>query len=177
MCLKFIHSRIFLFFSRLLKQNCLNVFVFLRRTEQSFRFSLETDNWRMKLTFLIFYLANKFQQAKPQGAESILEFYSELSSFSQGSTFCLVSSPYSLLTLHNFCLSLSAQFYLLGRPKRFNQFLKQALRSSCKFCKLLELHASSWNCMQAHGTACNLMVLHASSWNYMQAHGSACKPM
>ena len=76
LCLKCIHRRIFLFFARHLKQNCWNVFVFLRRAEQSFRFSLETDNWRMKLTFLIFYLANKFQQAKPQGAESILTFYS-----------------------------------------------------------------------------------------------------
>ena len=37
--------------------------------------------------------------------------------------------------------------------------------------KYIELHASSLNCMQAHGTACKLMELHTSSWNCMQAHG------
>ena len=34
--------------------------------------------------------------------------------------------------------------------------------------KYIELHASSLNCMQAHGTACKLMELH-------QAQGTLCK--
>ena len=43
--------------------------------------------------------------------------------------------------------------------------------------KLLELHASSWNCMKAHGTACKHMELHTSSCNCMQAHVTECKLM
>ena len=124
LCLKCIHRRIFLFFPRLFKQNCWNVFVFLRRAEQSFRFSLETDNWRMKLTFLIFYLANNFQQAQPRGADCILEFYSELFS-SQVSTFCLVTLLSShFITLvsvsqHNFISSGASLFKI----KKINIFV------------------------------------------------------
>ena len=32
------------------------------------------------------------------------------------------------------------------------------------------------NCIQGHETACKLMKLHACSWNWMQAQGSSCKP-
>ena len=32
---------------------------------------------------------------------------------------------------------------------------KQALRNSCELLRQIkELHTSSWNCIQAHGTAC-----------------------
>ena len=37
-----------------------------------------------------------------------------------------------------------------------------------------ELHTSSWNCMQAHGTSCKHREQHASSWSCMQAHQSVC---
>ena len=53
---------------------------------------------------------------------------------------------------------------------------KQALRNSCELLRQRkELHARSWNCMQAHGTACKLRELHESSWTCMQAHVTACK--
>ena len=68
---------------------------------------------------------------------------------------------------------------------------KQALRNSCELLRQRkELHTSSWNCMQAHGTSCKLIELHKSSgnwmqtlklnissWNCMQAQGTACKLM
>ena len=38
-------------------------------------------------------------------------------------------------------------------------------------CKLMELHASSWKCMQAHGVACKLMELLASSCNALGPWG------
>ena len=68
---------------------------------------------------------------------------------------------------------------------------KQALRNSCELLRQRkELHTSSWNCMQAHGTscklikfmkvqgtACKLRELHPSLCNCMQAYVSACKLM
>ena len=38
--------------------------------------------------------------------------------------------------------------------------------------KLMELHVSLCNCMQALGTACKLMEQHSSSWNCMQLHAT-----
>ena len=41
--------------------------------------------------------------------------------------------------------------------------IKQALRNSCELLRQWkELHTSSWNCMQAHGTSSKLRELHAS---------------
>ena len=40
--------------------------------------------------------------------------------------------------------------------------------------KLMKLHTSSWNCMQAHWTSCKL-ELHESSGDCMQAQGTVCK--
>ena len=46
---------------------------------------------------------------------------------------------------------------------------KQALRNSCELLRQRkELHTSSWNCMQAHGTSCKLIKLYESS-------GTACQ--
>ena len=39
----------------------------------------------------------------------------------------------------------------------------------------MELDASSWNCMQAHGIACKFMELHASLCNCIQAYVMALK--
>ena len=52
---------------------------------------------------------------------------------------------------------------------------KQALRSSYEVLRQRNIELqSSWDCMQAHGTAYKVMELHASSRNCMQAHGTAC---
>ena len=46
---------------------------------------------------------------------------------------------------------------------------QQALRSSCELLREIliskELHANSWNCLQAYETACKHMKLHASFHN------------
>ena len=45
---------------------------------------------------------------------------------------------------------------------------QQALQNSCELLRQRrELHASSWNCMQAYVTACKLMYLHAF-WNILE---------
>ena len=36
-------------------------------------------------------------------------------------------------------------------------------------CKLMELHSSSLNCLQAVGATCKVMELRKGSWNCMQA--------
>ena len=54
-------------------------------------------------------------------------------------------------------------------------------RSSCELLReiwnFMEINASSWNLMQAYGTAFMLMELPASSLKCMQAHVSAFKLM
>ena len=40
--------------------------------------------------------------------------------------------------------------------------------------KIMELHASLWNHMQANGTACKLKEMYVSFCKCMQAHGTAC---
>ena len=59
--------------------------------------------------------------------------------------------------------------------------LKQALRSSCELLREIlifkELHANSWNCLQAYETAHKHVKLHARIWNCMQAYEPACKLM
>ena len=69
----------------------------------------------------------------------------------------------------------------LDKVNKLEQIHQQALRNSCELlrqrkelhtnnetsCKLMEMRASSWKCVQAHETACKLMVLHVSSWNFM----------
>ena len=62
---------------------------------------------------------------------------------------------------------------------------EQALRNSCELLRQRkELHASSRNCMQAHGTSCKLIEFHDSSGNcmqrkdlisYLEAQATACK--
>ena len=47
-----------------------------------------------------------------------------------------------------------------------------SLPSLWNACKLMELSASSWNCIPALGTAFLLWELNSCSWNCMQAHGS-----
>ena len=55
---------------------------------------------------------------------------------------------------------------------------QQALRNSCELLRQRkELHTSSWNCIQAYGTACKLLELYASLWNSIQAYGTAFKLM
>ena len=56
--------------------------------------------------------------------------------------------------------------------------IKQALRNSCKLLRQRkELHTSSLNCMQAHGTSCKLRELYANSWNFMHVYVTQCKLM
>ena len=55
--------------------------------------------------------------------------------------------------------------------------LHASLWNCMKACNLMELNASLCNCIQAFATACKLMELDASFWNCMQAHGTVCKLM
>ena len=53
-------------------------------------------------------------------------------------------------------------------PKLNTKWNQQALQNSCELLRQRrELHASSWNCMQAYVTACKLMYLHAF-WNILE---------
>ena len=55
------------------------------------------------------------------------------------------------------------------------KFLWAAQKKTATACKVMKLHASSWNCMLSLGTSYKLMELHASSGNCLQAHGPAYK--
>ena len=53
---------------------------------------------------------------------------------------------------------------------------KQALQNSCELLRQRkELHTSSWNYMRGQEIAWKLMHLHASLPNCMQAYVTACK--
>ena len=74
-------------------------------------------------------------------------------------------------------LNLTLHFYRKWWSTSTAKFLWTAQTKKGTACKLMELHARSCNCKQAHGTSCKLMELHASSCNYMQAHVTTCKLM
>ena len=61
--------------------------------------------------------------------------------------------------------------HLICRTKRKFRELHKRHRTAWK---LMQLHASSWNWLQAHETDCKLMKLIASSLDCMLAHGTTC---
>ena len=57
-------------------------------------------------------------------------------------------------------LTIFTVLYYMAHASTFGIPRKQALRNSCELLRQRkELHTSSGNCIQAHGTACKLMVL------------------